>query len=132
MTLKVAGVWCKTKSDFDKFARNKDFDLVISHNEIFTRLLKSDPEDNEPSDVIISLYIQKLFRNIENKFEGKERVEVAFLFKNLDGETIINFREFIDGLFSKNYVDLIIINRCDYPKRGVLSKFDAVKFIDHD
>jgi len=132
MTLKVAGIWCKTKSEFDRHVRSNSYDLVISHNEIFTRLLKSDPDDNEPSDVLISLYIQKLFKNIETKFEGKPRVNVAFLFKNLDKDTVDNFRSFIDNLFENNFVDLVIIDRCDYPKKGVLSKFDAVKFIDND
>lgn len=132
MTLKVAGIWCKTKSDFDKYIRQEEYDLVISHNEIYSRLLKSDPSDAEPSDVIISLYIQKLFRSIPKKFEGLEEVNIAFLFKNLDGETVSNFKDFISSEFEMDELDLIIINRCDYPKKGVLSLFDAVKFIDHD
>lgn len=132
MTLKVAGIWCKTKSDFDKYIRQEEYDLVISHNEIHNRLLKSDPNDTEPSDVIISLYIQKLFKSIPKKFEGLEEVNVAFLFKNLDKETISNFREFVSSEHEMEELDLIIINRCDYPKKGVLSLFDAVKFIDHD
>lgn len=132
MTLKVAGIWCKTKSDFDKYIRQEEYDLVISHNEIYNRLLKSDPSDAEPSDVIISLYIQKLFKTIPRKFEGLEEVNIAFLFKNLDSETVSNFKRFISSEFEMDEMDLIIINRCDYPKKGVLSLFDAVKFIDHD
>jgi hypothetical protein len=132
MTLKVAGIWCKTKSDFDKYIRQEEYDLVISHNEIYSRLLKSDPSDAEPSDVIISLYIQKLFKTIPRKFEGLEEVNIAFLFKNLDSETVSNFKRFISSEFEMGEMDLIIINRCDYPKKGVLSLFDAVKFIDHD
>jgi len=132
MTLKVAGIWCKTKSDFDKYIRQEEYDLVISHNEIYSRLLKSDPSDAEPSDVIISLYIQKLFKSIPKKFEGLEEVNIAFLFKNLDSETVSNFKRFISNEFEMGEMDLIIINRCDYPKKGVLSLFDAVKFIDHD
>lgn len=132
MTLKVAGIWCKTKSDFDKYIRQEEYDLVISHNEIYSRLLKSDPSDAEPSDVIISLYIQKLFKTIPRKFEGLEEVNIAFLFKNLDSETVSNFKRFISSEFDMGEMDLIIINRCDYPKKGVLSLFDAVKFIDHD
>jgi len=132
MTLKVAGIWCKTKSDFDKYIRQEEYDLVISHNEIYSRLLKSDPSDAEPSDVIISLYIQKLFKSIPKKFEGLEEVNIAFLFKNLDSETVSNFKRFISSEFEMGEMDLIIINRCDYPKKGVLSLFDAVKFIDHD
>lgn len=132
MTLKIAGVWCRAKSDFDKYVRRENYDLVISHNDIFSRLLKSDPNDSEPSETIISLYISKLFKNIPVKFEGLEQVNVVFLFKNLDNQTVSNFRGFIEKIFDDSQIDLIIIDRCDYPKKGVLSQFDTVKFIDHD
>lgn len=132
MTLKVAGIWCRTKSDFDKHIRSGEYDVVISHSDIYSRLLKSDPSDVEPSDTIISLYIQKIFSGLQDKFGNSELVNVAFLFKNLDKETVSNFREFINDSFDTNNVDLIIIDRCDYPKKGVLSLFDSVKFIDND
>ena len=132
MTFKIAGIWCRTKSDFDRYIKTEDYDVVISHSDIHNRLLKSDPSDVEPSDVIISLYIQKLFNSLPSKFEGVDLVNVAFLFKNLDRETVTNFRQFIDDSFDSNDVDLIIIDRCDYPKKGVLSLFDSVKFIDND
>ena len=55
------------------------------------------------------------------------------MFKNLDGPAVLNFKDFIGDLTGEPFdIDLIIINRCDYPKRGVLSKFDNVRFIDHD
>jgi hypothetical protein len=132
MTLKIEGIWCKTKLEFEKHTRNKDYDLVISHSDIYGRLLKSDPEDVEPSDTIISLYIQKIFRNIPVKYEGMESLNIAFLFKHLDKETVSNFKDFIADSFPENQIELIIIDRCDYPKRGVLSLFDSVKFIDND
>lgn len=132
MTLKIAGIWCNSKSDFDKYCRKENFDVVVSYNEIYSRLLKSDPGDNAPSDVIISLYIQKLFRNIPIKFEGKAVVNAAFLFKNLDTETIDNFIEFINDVTEDIQIDLVIINRSDYPKSGILSKFDNVRFIEND
>ena len=132
MTLRIAGIWCKTKSDFDKHTRSEDYDVIISHSDIYNRLLKSDPSDAEPSDIIISLYIQKLFGGLPVKYEGQDSVKVAFLFKNLNRETVGNFKDFIDGSFKSNYIDLIIIDRCDYPKKGVLSLFDSVKFIDND
>ena len=132
MIIKIAGVWCNTKSHFDKYCRKEDFNAIISYSEIFNRLLKSDPGDNAPSDVIISLYIQKLFRNIPNKFEEEEEDNVAFLFKNLDTETIDTFKEFISSIFNEVQLDLIVINRSDYPKNHILSKFDNVRFIEND
>ena len=132
MTLRVAGIWCKTKSDFDKHTRSEDYDVIISHSDIYNRLLKSDPSAAEPSDIIISLYIQKLFGGLTEKYADREIINVAFLFKNLNKETVLNFKEYIDSSFDTNSIDLIIIDRCDYPKKGVLSLFDSVKFIDND
>jgi len=131
MTLKIAGIWCKSKSDFDKHTRSVEYDVIISHSDIYNRLLKSDPNNIEPSDVIISLYIQRLFANLPEKFKDNDLINIAFLFKNLNRETVLNFKEFIGSSFNAD-LDLIIIDRCDYPKRGVLSLFDSVKFIDND
>ena len=132
MTLRIAGIWCKTRQEFDKHTKNKDYDLVISHNDIYNRLLKSDPNDAEPSDTIISLYIQRLFRTIPTKFDSLDHMNVAFLFKHLDKETVLNFKGFIEDSFPNYQIDLVIIDRCDFPKKGVLSLFDSVKFIDND
>ncbi len=132
MTLNIEGVWCNAKTDFDRYIRNNTFDVVISHPDIYSRLLKSDPSDKEPSDLIISLYIQKTFKNIPNKFADAGEVSVAFLFKNLDRETINNFKEFTSSIFEDIKIDLIIINKVDYPKTGVLSEFDSVRFIEND
>ena len=39
----------------------------------------------------------------------------------------------MSGLFdSEIELNLTVINRSDYPKQGVLSKFNNVKFIDND
>ena len=131
MTLKVEGIWCKTKSEFDRLVKGEDYDLVVSYPDITNRLLKSDPEGNVPSDIIISLYIQKLFNSALEAADSSS-LRVAYMFKNLDQETVLNFRNYVEDIADKNTVDLIIINRCDYPKRGVLSKFDNVRFIDND
>ena len=55
------------------------------------------------------------------------------MFKTLNAETVNNFRDFInDMIVDPCELDLLVINRCDYPKSGVLSKFDNVRFIDND
>lgn len=132
MIIKLAGVWCKSKNDFDGYVKSGNYDLSISYLEIYTRLLKNDPGYNEPSDTIISLYIQNLFSGIDSKFQDKEEINIAFLFKNLDTETVCNLKEFILGLFPVLEIELVVINREDYPKKGVLNLFDSVKFIDND
>ena len=59
MNLKVEGVWCKTRTEFDKLSKTGDYDLSVSYYDIFNRLIKSDPNNTEPSDIIISIYIRK-------------------------------------------------------------------------
>jgi len=99
------------------------------------RLVKSDPYSEEPSDVIVSLYIRKLIKKLinDNVEKENENAKLLYMFKNLDSPAILNFKDFISDLTGEPFdIDLVIINRCDYPKRGVLSKFDNVRFIDHD
>lgn len=135
MTLKIEGVWCKTRTEFEKLAKSGDYDLTISYFDIVNRLVKSDPYSEEPSDVIVSLYIRKLIQKlITDKIEGENaEAKLLYMFKNLDSNAVLNFKHFIADLTGDPYdMDLIIINRCDYPKKGVLSKFDNVRFIDHD
>ena len=63
----------------------------------------------------------------------KEQAKILYMFKTLDSGSVLGFKEFVNDLIEEPFdLDLIIINRCDYPKRGVLSKFDNVRFIDHD
>jgi len=135
MTLQIEGVWCKTRTESEKLAKSGNYDLTISYFDIVNRLVKSDPYSEEPSDVIVSLYIRKLIKKLitDNVEKENENAKLLYMFKNLDGSAILNFKDFISDLTGEPFdIDLIIINRCDYPKRGVLSKFDNVRFIDHD
>lgn len=135
MKLHVEGVWCKTRTEFDKLSKSGDYDLTVSYFDIFNRLIKSDPYSKEPSDIIISLYIRKLIQklitdSVENE---KDDAKILYMFKSLDADAVLAFRDFVETLIEDQFdLDLVIINRCDYPKRGVLSKFDNVRFIDHD
>ena len=132
MTLQIEGVWCKTRTEFEKLAKSGDYDLTISYFDIVNRLVKSDPYSKEPSDIIVSLYIRKLIQMLITD-KDQEEAKLLYMFKNLDGPAVLNFKQFIADLTGDPFnIDLIIINRCDYPKRGVLSKFDNVRFIDHD
>mgnify|MGYP000595595249 FL=1 len=133
MILKVEGVWCKTRTEFERLSKSNDYDLAVSYFDVFNRLVKSDPYSEEPSDLIISLYIRKMIsKAIENK-EESAHVKMIYMFKDLDSDTVVNFKSFVEQITdSPCELDLVIVNRCDYPKRGVLSKFDSVKFIDND
>lgn len=134
MVLKVEGVWCKTRTEFDKLSKAKDYDMSVSYFDIFNRLIKSDPYSSEPSSIIVALYIRKMLQKLFEDLEEKEEINIAYMFKDLDAKTVSGFKDFMNDLASDRLVnfDLIIVNRCDYPKKGVLSKFDNVKFIDND
>jgi hypothetical protein len=137
MNLKVEGVWCKTRTEFDKLSKKDNYDLTISYFDVFNRLVKSDPFNSEPSGTIVTLYIRKMIQKVLSAIEEEDletaEIKILYMFKNLNSETIVNFRDFVNELANtKCDLDLIIINRCDYPKKGVLSKFDNVRFIDND
>lgn len=133
MNLKIEGVWCKTKTEFDKLSKAGDYDLSVSYYDIFNRLVKSDPDSTEPSPIIISIYIRKAIEKVLEDLDEKEDVKILYMFKTLSAETVTNFRDFVNDMVTEPCeLDLLVINRCDFPKSGVLSKFDNVRFIDND
>ena len=135
MKLHVEGVWCKTRTEFERLAKSGEYDLTVSYFDIFNRLIKSDPYSKEPSDIIVSLYIRKLIQKLINDSIEKEKegAKMLYMFKNLDTTAVLGFKGFVNDLTETPCdLDLVIVNRCDYPKKGVLSKFDNVRFIDND
>jgi len=133
MILKVEGVWCKTRTEFERLSKSDNYDLAVSYFDVFNRLVKSDPYNEEPSDLIISLYIRKMISKAIENNDGSSHIKMIYMFKDLDSNTVVNFKSFIEQIInSPCELNLVIVNRCDYPKRGVLSKFDSVKFIDND
>jgi len=133
MNLKIEGVWCKTRTEFDKLSKNGDYDLTVSYYDIFNRLIKSDPDNAEPSNIIVSIYIRKTIQKALMDLDDRENIKILYMFKTLSAETVSNFREFINSMIDDQCeLDLLVINRCDFPKKGVLSKFDNVRFIDND
>ena len=133
MNLKVEGVWCKTRTEFDRLSKSGDYDLTVSYYDIFNRLIKSDPNNVEPSPVIISIYIRKTIQKVLGDLGEHKDAKILYMFKSLSSETVTGFREFINTMIDEECeLDLLVINRCDFPKAGVLSKFDNVRFIDND
>tara|TARA_R100001230_G_C5488648_1_gene37057 strand:+ start:220 stop:489 length:270 start_codon:yes stop_codon:yes gene_type:complete len=80
MKLKVECIWCKTKTEFNKLAREikkkEDYDKtknqIISYNDVSERLSKSDPYGAVPSDTIIALQIQKMIKTLIEKNKNLE------------------------------------------------------------
>lgn len=134
MIFKIEGVWCKTRTEFDKLYKSNGHDLAISYTDIYNRLVKSDPYNEEPSDIIITLYIRKMIKKaLNSKLEsGSNEFTITYMFNNLNQDSVDGVYDFMTDLFeSKVELNLTVINRSDYPKHGVLSKFDNVKFIDN-
>ena len=136
MNLKIEGVWCKTRTEFDKLSKKGDYDLSVSYYDIFNRLIKSDPNNVEPSNIIISIYIRKSIQKVLwdlTEKEERDDVKILYMFKSLSADTVNGFRDFINSMVEEDCeLDLLVVNRCDFPKTGVLSKFDNVRFIDND
>jgi len=135
MNFKVEGIWCRTKTDFEKLYRSNGYDLAVSYSDIHSRLMKSDPYNKEPSDLIISLYIRKMVkRAINHKLESDgDGLRIIYMFNTLDQDSVTGLINFMSELFNSKFeLNLIIINRDDYPKKGVLSKFNNVRFIEND
>jgi len=147
MNLKVECIWCKTKTDFNRFARetkkSEEYDKfknqIISYNEIGDRLSKSDPYGNTPSETLVALHIQKLIRNLVNKnrrveeeVEEDQTAKVTYLLKNLNQENVLNFKNFINEIDDGVEFELVVINREDKLDPKVLSKFDNVRIVDND
>tara|TARA_B110000285_G_C15130027_1_gene622938 strand:+ start:1610 stop:2032 length:423 start_codon:yes stop_codon:yes gene_type:complete len=140
MNLKIEGVWCKTRTEFDKLSKAGDYDLSLSYYDIFNRLIKSDPNNTEPSNIIISIYIRKSIQKIldlkaleQSDIKDQSDLKIIYMFKSLSPETVNGFRDFVNGMLDNDCeLDLLVVNQCDFPKSGVLSKFDNVRFIDND
>jgi hypothetical protein len=133
MNIKIEGVWCKTRTEFDKLSKSGDYDLSVSYYDIFNRLVKSDPDNTEPSNIIISIYIRKIIQKVLLNLGEQEDVKILYMFKSLSADTVNGFRDFINDMSEDVCeLDLLVVNRCDFPKTGVLSKFDNVRFIDND
>ena len=121
-------VWCNSRKEFNKLCRNNPGETVIDFYSIRNKLVKSDPYDTEPHRSVIGLAIRDSFINVLNKNADLEKI--IYLFKNLDAETIDNFKLFLKETIEPDAsLNLTVINRDDYPK-GVLKRFESVKIID--
>lgn len=135
MDFRIECVWCKTKAEFNKLYRSSNYNLAVSYSDIHNRLLKSDLYNEEPSDIIISLYIRKLIKRSLALKKGSEdnNFTIAYLFTSLDQNSVDGLYNFMSDLLEEDFqMNLTVINRSDFPKHGVLSKFNNVRFINND
>ena len=95
--------------------------------------MKADPNGEEPHSSIVGLNIINTINKAFNEESGDIPEIIVYTFKNLDAQTVLNFRNLIESNTSREYsLSLNILNMPKSPKKEVLSKFDCIKFIEND
>lgn len=128
-------VWYKSKRDFNRFVRSiEDPNLaIIDYLNIKSKLIKADPYKEEPHDSIVALHIINL---IKSAFETEKKpvpTTIIYSFKNLNIDTVANFKELVDSQYDEDYTFALNVLRMEKtPSRAILNKFDCVKFVDND
>jgi hypothetical protein len=135
MDIIVECIWCNTKMEFNRFVRNHDENsYVINYIDISNKLMKADMSLKKPSDRMIGLHIHnqlKMYNSKLNKFDDHPKT-IIYLIKRLNKDTINGLKDTLGNILEECNIsmNLTVINRSDYPTRGVLSQFESVKFID--
>lgn len=133
--IKIECVWCNTKTEFNRFIRlNDDRSYVINYLEVHNKIMKADPHGRPPTNRMIGLHIHnqiKMYSSKLEKFENHPQT-IIYLIKNLNKDTAIGLKKTLESLIEGHEIlmNLTIINRDDLPRKGVLSLFESVKFID--
>ena len=136
MNITVECIWCNSKTEFNRFVRlHEDCAYVINYLEVTNKLTKADQFGKAPSDHMIGLHIHGQIKMYSSKLEkfDKHPKTIINLLKRLNKETVDALRQTVNNLLDDEHdvsINLTVINRDDYPKRGVLSKFDSVKFLE--
>ena len=116
-------VICDSTRKFNKYVRIEKDDVTssVDYVSITSKLIKSDFHDVNPHPFIVGMAIRNAFNNIRKK-QVSERV--IYLLKNLDEETIENFKELVYGMFcGLEEINLITINVDDVPE-DIIDMFD--------
>lgn len=127
--------WYKSKRDFNKFVRGLDDvkPLIVDYTIIQNKLMKADPDRLDPHENIVGLnIINTISKALDEERENVPKT-IVYSFKNLDAQTVLNFRQLIESYTEREYIlALNVLNMPKAPKKEVLIKFDCVKFIDND
>lgn len=134
MIIRLECVWCTTRTEFNRYNRSDGEGAhVINYMDIVTKLSKADPYSSEPSHKIVGLHLRNALQNYVSGVQaGSNSSRLIYVLKNLTPDTVDGVFGSVQGMSDelKLCTKLVIINREDYPKKGVLSRFDVVKFID--
>lgn len=130
-------VWYQSKRDFNKFIRAvvDTNACIIDYSLIKNKLIKADPYSEEPRDTVIGVNIISSIRSALNPTnpEAKQINTIIYSFKNLDIETVSNFKKLIKDHTDRDMTFILnVLNMNRLPSKKVLNAFDLVKFVDND
>lgn len=125
-------IWCESKREFNKYVRieSDKSTTQVDYISIITKLVKSDFHDVEPHPFIIGMAIKNVLNNVRKK-QNSDRI--IYLLKNLDVETVSNFKSLVFEMFEDlEDVNLVAINIDEEIDEDVLDLFSNYKQYNFD
>lgn len=131
MNVYFEGIWCRAKSEYNRYVKKNRCDLAISYSDVFVRLSKNDPEGQYPSKFIVSLQLQKNIRDLILK-SNKDKLKIIYMFNSLNYETIKNLKTFLTGFDISLEYNLTIIESIEKPASNISALFDQIYYVKDD
>lgn len=132
--LTVECIICNAPKEFNKFVRASELknSKVINYVSIRNKLSKSDPYGKDPNDSIVGLSItNELLRSLRSN--NKYINNVFYLIRNLDYNTIYNFKSMLSEITDREFViNLNILNVKLELDEDTKSLFDTIRTISND
>jgi len=132
--LEIDCIWCPSRKDFNKFMKHtiKKSTKTIDFLSIISKLIKSDPYLDNPSDSIIGLtIINEITRSLAPNVKEIDRV--IYLFRSLDSQIVSNLKDLISSITEREFIiSLIIIGDEIKIDESVRFQFDYIKYISND
>ena len=129
---KIYCIYSKNKIDFKKYFKSVNFDVIINYDDIVFRLIKSDFNNERPSDIIVNLCIRK---KMQRALKNKCCNTILYVLENLDSDTINAIKILIEEFYHGEYeLNLIISNfEKDQISNSInfLNQFHNIDFIEN-
>jgi len=129
--LTIECVWCPSKREFNKYTKNIDKATVkiVDYASIKSKLIKSDPYGEEPSDSVVGLsIINEITRQlmVSNEIVGR----VIYLFKNLEIDITENFIALVNSKREREVaIILTVIHNNVKVSKDIADLFHTVNII---
>lgn len=132
--LRVECIFPRTTKEFNKFIRGMEMKStkVINYASIKTKLSKSDPYGEDPSDSVIGLTIvNDISRSLRS--EKKQIDKIIYLLRDLDSNKISNLKEILSELTDREFkINLTMLYSTKDIPEDSSQLFDSIKFISDD